>query len=321
MLQHAPTVVTVVDNLVKHLAEQSKHSGHETRFTLIIFDDVTEIVIWDMDVLRVPSIAGRYQTRGQTALMDATMETIGHLESIPQLGGDHAMLVFVITDGYENASRKTRSLDLAAKIKGLPENWTMGALVPDFMGVNAAKNAGFPAGNVTMWNTTSQFGMEEVAEKVTQAHTAFVASRQSGTRGTKFLFSPDPSKINEAAVDALGMTPVSPARYDLIHIGKVEPKTRMIEFIANNGLPWGLGKIFYELQKDELISPDKELALVKTAKSSSVVFIDRKIRTLLGLPDDKKVRVAPGTVPGWKVFVQSKSADRHVQEGDLLIRK
>lgn len=324
MSQHAGTVVKVLDNLVQHLAQQSKVSGHETRFTLVIFDDEVEIVIWDMDVLRVPSFAGRYKTRGQTALMDATMRTIKNLEMIPQLGGDHALVVFVVTDGYENASTETTGPVLAAKIKSLPENWTMGALVPDFLGVNAAKGAGFTAGNITTWNTDSKFGMEEAAKKLTDAADAFVARRSAGgagSRGTKFLFSPDPSKINEAAVDALGMTPFSPARYDLIHIGQVAPKTRMIDFITANKLPWGIGQVFYELQKDELIAADKELALVRTANSSQVVFIDRKIRTLLGLPDDKKVRVAPGTVPGWKVYVQSKSAERHVQEGGLLIRK
>src|SRR5574341_1155765 len=76
MNQHTHTVVKVVDGLVKHLAEQSKISGHETRFTLVTFDDVVERIIWDMDVLRVPSIAGRYEPRGRTALMDATMQAV-----------------------------------------------------------------------------------------------------------------------------------------------------------------------------------------------------------------------------------------------------
>lgn len=321
MNQHTHTVVKVVDGLVKHLAEQSKISGHETRFTLVTFDDVVERIIWDMDVLRVPSIAGRYEPRGRTALMDATMQAVTDLEAVPQYGGDHAFLLFVVSDGHENASMKVTAKALSAKITGLPDNWTMGAMVPDFLGVNAAKNCGFPAGNVTIWTTTSQYGMEEVAKKVTDAHTAFVAQRQSGKRGTKHLFAPDPTKINDDAVAALGMTPLHPSRYDLHHVAKVEPKTEMMDYIQAQQLPWGIGKVFYQLQKDELIAPDKELALVKTGGGAQVVYMGREIRQLLSLPDDKKVRVAPGAVRGWYVYVQSKAANRHVQPGGLLIRK
>ena len=71
----------------------------------------------------------------------------------------------------------------------------------------------------------------------------------------------------------------------------------------------------------QLAEKAKELALVKTGKGAQVVYIDEKIRGLLNLPDNKKVLVAPGLVPGWGIFVQSKNAGRFMRPGRLLIRK
>jgi hypothetical protein len=279
-----------------------------------------------MDVLRAQrhSLKGLYHIRGDTALIDATMRAINDLKLVPQFGGDHAFLIYVVTDGQENVSRLYDAEALAATIGTLPDNWTVAALVPNVLAVRDARKYGFPQGNIAVWDTLSATGVEEAGAAIADSFDNFTAMRSGGgtnSRSTKQLFAPSPSKINDDAVAKLGMIPVKPTTYDLIHVGNVAEKTRMIQYFADQGLRWRLGQNFYQLQKDELIAADKELALVKTSNSSQVVYIGPQIRTLLGLPDDKKVRVAPGLVPGWQVYVQSKSADRYVQSGGLLIRK
>lgn len=322
MRKHVATIPKVIDGLTAHLAHQSKVNNQEVRLSVLLFNHKWRYWVWEMDVLRVPSMVGRYAADGGTALMDATMALLQNMETVPQLGGRHDFLHYILTDGYDEDSHLVTHTVLRTKLQALPSNVTAGALVPDFSAVATAKNCGFPAGNVATWDASASDGFERAMEKITTSATKVMRMTSTGTaRGTKHLFAPDPSKINDAAVEALGMTPVKPTTYDLIPIGNVPEKTRMIDYFAANGLPWRLGQNFYQLQKDELIAADKELALVKTSNSSQVVYIGPEIRTLLNLPDDKKVRVAPGLVPGWKVYVQSKSADRHVQSGGLLIRK
>lgn len=325
MSDHKEQLIKVVDELIAHLARRSQESKQETRVTIYMFDDVVNLLIWDMDVLRAPSIRGLYEINGMTALIDATMRAISDLKLVPQFGGDHAIVMYVVTDGRQNAGALRDGRILEAEINGLGEEWTVAALVPDVLCAQEARQFGFPKGNVALWDTSSEQGAEEVASAVTKSFDTFTTMRASGgvnSRSTKQLFAPDPHKINDAAVAALGMTPVKGSKYDLLPISIEEKeKKRMIDFFAENALPWRLGHNFYELKRDEYISPDKELALVKTGQGAQIVYIDEKIRGLLGLPDDKKVLVAPGLVPGWGIFVQSKNAGRYMRPGRLLIRK
>lgn len=324
MRNHAHVVPKVVDGLVAHLVEQSKLNDQEVRISILLFNGTWEYWVWEMDVLRVKSMVGHYHANGSTALMDATMALITDMERVPQLGGRHDFLYYFVTDGLHESPIVVTPAQLRAKIEGLPENVTAGALVPgDFRAKAAAKSYGFPSSCIADWDVTSSDGFEQAMETVTASATNVMRMTSTGqARGTKHLFAPDPHKINDAAVAALGMTPLKGSKYDLLPISIEEKeKKRMIDFFAENALPWRLGHNFYELKRDEYISPDKELALVKTGQGAQVVYIDEKIRGLLGLPDDKRVLVAAGLVPGWGIFVQSKNAGRYMRPGRLLIRK
>jgi hypothetical protein len=328
MRNHAHMVPKVVDGLVAHLVEQSKLNNQEVRLSVLLFNEAWRYWVYDMDVLRVPSMVGRYVAGGYTALMDATMAILLDMERIPQLGGRHDFLGYVLTDGlHENPENPiiVTPAQLRAKIEGLPENVSFGALVPgDFRAKAAAKSYGFPSTAIADWDVTATDGFEKAVETITTSATRVMKMTSTGqARGTKELYKPTVGKINDAAVEALGMTPVKGSKYDLLTLAPehVKDKHRIIDFFAENRLPWRLGHNFYELVRDEYISPDKELALVKTGKGAQVVYIDEKIRGLLGLPDDKRVLVAPGLVPGWGIFVQSKNAGRFMRPGRLLIRK
>lgn len=110
----ASAVVKVADNQVAHLANRSKELNQETRATVYTFSDAAECVYYDKDVLRMPSLKGSYRIGGNTALIDATIQAIDDLSQTPQLYGDHAFLVYVLTDGEENRSSK-KATDLAKK--------------------------------------------------------------------------------------------------------------------------------------------------------------------------------------------------------------
>src|SRR5688572_3626524 len=122
-------VVQVADNQIKYLATRSEELDQETRVSVYTFNTQVRCLIYDKDVLRLPSLRGLYKPSGMTALIDATIKSQEDLAATAQLYGDHAFLTYVLTDGAENASRK-KSTALKSKLESLPENWTVAVLVP-----------------------------------------------------------------------------------------------------------------------------------------------------------------------------------------------
>ena len=175
-------VVKVFDSQIQHLAMRSKELNQETRVSVYFFNSSVSCLIYDIDCLRLPSLAKHYRANGNTALIDGTLKAIDDLEKTATLYGDHAFLTFLLTDGQENSSRNSAST-LTNKINNLPENWTLGVLVPDQLGVHEAKKFGFPTSNIQVWSTTNE-GVREVGEVLRRVTDSYMTARASGIRGT-----------------------------------------------------------------------------------------------------------------------------------------
>lgn len=88
----------------------------ETRVTVFQFDDVVECLVYDKDVLRLPSLRNIYgPARANTALIDATIKAVNELKETPERYGDHAFLCYVLTDGQENASRASAATNMGSR--------------------------------------------------------------------------------------------------------------------------------------------------------------------------------------------------------------
>jgi hypothetical protein len=90
------------------LDEQKKNPGH-THLTLRQFDDQHEIV-YSRPIAEVPPLDnGIFRPRGSTALLDAIglaiNETGQRLRALPEADRPEHVIVAIITDGLENASR------------------------------------------------------------------------------------------------------------------------------------------------------------------------------------------------------------------------
>ncbi len=97
-------VIEVADQQIAYLARRSRELDQETRVTVYVFANKVECVIYDKDVLRMPSLKQLYRVGGMTALLAATLTSQRELAQTAQLYGDHSFLTFVLTDGQENAS-------------------------------------------------------------------------------------------------------------------------------------------------------------------------------------------------------------------------
>lgn len=306
MRKHAANLIKVVDGQVKHMALRSQELEQETRVSLWTFSNATNIqcVVWDMDVLRLPSIANFYQTNGMTAFIDASLKSIADLSETPERYGNHSFLLYVVTDGEENASN-ARPEALQKRLETLPEHWTVAALVPNATGKHEAKRFGFPAGNIEIWDATSQQGVHEVGERVRQATDNYMLLRRDGIRSTTSLFSTDARTVNSTTIKQANLKPLPRDSYMLVPVPK---DTDIKSFTEDCGRSYRVGNGFYELMKTETIQPNKKIAVVERGPKAQV-YVGADARSLIGLPD-MIVRVKPDYNPDYAVFVQSTSNNR-----------
>lgn len=317
MRERESQVVKVFDSQIEYLARRSKELDQETRVTVYQFGNDTECLIYDKDVLRLPSLSKLYKINGNTALLNATSQAIEELAETPQRYGDHSFLIYVLTDGQENysylAGKRVSAPTLASQIKNLPENWTLAVMVPDQRGVFDAKTYGFPANNISVWNTASDTGVEEVGSTLTAVTDRYMASRSKGVRGTKNLFQLDANALASTNVVRV-LEELNPSAYALFPVHKEAVIKPFVESWTQS--PYRVGSAYYQLTKPETLQAYKQLVVQE--KTTGKVFSGANARKLLGLPNHE-VRVSPADFGKYDVFAQSTSTNRKLVGGTKLI--
>lgn len=313
MVGLADKVVEVAENQIRHLAARSKELDQETRISIWTFagyDDI-QCVVWDKDVLRLPSIRQLYHPYGNTAFMDAAMKAFADMATTSQIYGDHSFLLYFLTDGQENNSRICRTpATLSAAIGALADNWTVAALVPDIHGVHEAKKFGFPAGNIQMWDASTTQGLEEAGESILRSTDRYMRARATGVRSTTSLFDMSATTVNKVTIKAAGLTPLAARDYLLV---PVPTDTRIDDFTRGMGHTFVVGRGYYQLSTRSVqVQPQKEIAVVE--KATSKVYTGAAARRMLGLPD-MTVTIKAGYNPEYDIFIQSTSINRKLLAG------
>jgi len=103
------------------LSEQQTLPG-SARFSLVLFDDHYEVPVASMPIAEVqPLNTNTYQPRGSTALLDTIGRTIdelgARLANAPEAERPGQVLVAILTDGEENASRQFTWKDISDRIR------------------------------------------------------------------------------------------------------------------------------------------------------------------------------------------------------------
>lgn len=325
MQEHTRALIKVVDDQVKHLGRRSQELQQETRVTIYRFSwkHSIECLVWETDVLRLPSIEKLYHANGNTALVDAMMLALTDMGTVPQKYGDHAFILYAVTDGYENESRHTRP-QLADRIKALGSNWTVAALVPDLNGIIEAKSLGVPAGNCAVWNTASKMGVEEMGKAIRTSTDNYMtnrATRTAASRTSTGLFDMSQNTVNASTIAAAALQPMDRNLYMLIPVPPPRPenpKNEIKPFVEAAGLTFTVGQVFVPLRdtRANRIAPGKKLMIHE--KSTDRVFSGDGVRAMVGLPDTQTT--VRGTFnPLFNVYMQSTSVNRHLETGTHIL--
>lgn len=308
-------LVKVADNQIAYLAQRSKELDQETRITVYTFgtlgwhDVRIDCLVYDKDVLRMPSIAALYRPSGRTPLIDATIKALDDLAETPERYGEHSFLIYVLTDGAENESYNGPS-SLERKIAQLPDHWTLATFVPNQVGVHEAKRFGFPKENIAVWDATSAAGVAEAGSVIREATENFMQARATGVRGTRNLFNLAAPRLAEVKTK---LEALHPGQYRLYNVGS-EP-ARIDEFVEEQTRrAYKRGEAYYQLVKREKIQAQKEIAIM----GAKGLYVGKAARDLLGLPD-YEVPVGPDHNSEYDVYVQSTSNNRKLVPGQKLL--
>lgn len=125
--------------------EREKKNKYKTRITTIIFSDEWNYLHKGEDVLNVNPISNEeYYVGGCTALYDALGEGINYIEKKKD---KDKVLFIVITDGYENASRKYNKSKIKRMIKE-HSNWEFIYIGADIDSFAAGSDIGIKKDNI-----------------------------------------------------------------------------------------------------------------------------------------------------------------------------
>ena len=296
-------VETVFNNQINYLRESSLRFDQETRVSIYTFDNTVNCLISDVDVAR-PMEIGRLRANGMTALLDSVGTSVRDLKELPQRYGDHSFLIYLLTDGGENASRQFDK----SVFRSLPDNFTIAAFAPNTNCVRDLKFLGIPEGNIDKWDTT-QRGIEEVGRKFEKTMDNYYTSRSQGVRTFSTMFS-DLNKVTASDVKSVAK---EIKNYDVV----VNEKTQAVHIkpLVEEKIPgysYRKGCSFYELVKNETVQEDKEVAVQE--KKSGKVYKGYEARQLLNLPNHGAIKINAADYQNskWVVYIQSNAVNRNV---------
>jgi len=325
---HASAVVRVFDEQVKMLAKRSVELNQETRVSLYIFNQPRTLgklehnircVVYDRDVLRLPSLKGQYNPDGGTPLVRATLQALMDLSQTPELHADHAFLVYAITDGEETERLPSLNSLLGQRIRELEhkENWTIAALVPDTRGRIDCRNLGFSDGNIMQWDVSN---VEEVGTAVAQSTQNYMTMRAAGKRSTRGLFTAEVKAKRKDVVASL--LPVTNP-YTVFAHPTTSPRQEIREFVEKKtNRPYLVGSAYYQLIKPETLQANKKICLRTVPDGRLFSGTLEQVRQVLNLPAGGDIKVAPGEIKDFVVFIESTSTNRHVIPGqEILVMK
>lgn len=189
---------TGINEQLSTIRKNAKKGGN-TFVTYIQFDDVIETIFDQTAAENLKDIVySEYEPRGSTAMLDAVGTAIESFTTKVIETSDTAYLIIVVSDGYENASRKETYATLAEKIKKLEatDKWTFTYMLSNIDLSIITDKLGASAGNVSSFASTPT-GTVNAFSTVSGSSVGYMTMRSSGVTSTPAFYSPStPQQVN-----------------------------------------------------------------------------------------------------------------------------
>lgn len=279
--------------------------------------DKVRTVVKNSSVIALKPIAeSEYSALGYgTPLFDAVGEAVEQLKLAPDANDPTvSFVVFVTTDGGENASKRYSGHDIAAMVKSLQltDRWSFVFRVPAGQ-TRSLTQYGIPAGNIQEWDQTEK-GISASTKSTASAFRSFYAARASGATSTDKFYT-DLSTVTLKEVKA-NLVDIS-NQVDVYVVDSRNDGVQIKDFVEAQGVSFTKGCAFYQLSKTESVQGYKQIAI--RDKISGAVYSGIAARDLLGLPRTGDIKLVPGQNGQYDIFVQSTSVNRKLVAGTNLM--
>lgn len=249
---------------------------------------------------------------GNTPLFDSVDELIDMLTVVPDAGNaDVTFLIMAVTDGQDNSSNISgRALGEQIRKLQNTDRWTFVFRVP--RGERRSLEAlGIPPGNIQEWDQT-EYGMRESTDQTLSAVTNYYGNVSRGIRSTQTFYA-DLSHISSRTAKMM-MLDISRE----VQIWPVDHRTSIQDFFELKRGFYEKGTAFYQLTKTEKEVQDYKMIVIRS-KTTGAVYAGANARTLLNLPVNDTIRLAPGNHGEWDIFIQSTSTNRILLPGTSVL--
>jgi hypothetical protein len=169
---------------------QAEFPDQKFEVSLTVFDTFIEHVICGADVSWLNPLNGsNYRPEGQTAMLDAIGESVNNIRIACEseiLSNRMSVVVIILTDGQENASRRFSYHQIASTIAALEETgrWTFTFLGADIDAVHTSKMLNIREENVVSF---SKGDMNEMMHNVGEGIRHYSHAKDSGNVKKDFL--------------------------------------------------------------------------------------------------------------------------------------
>lgn len=309
MCSIASPTVDFMNKMLTSFHENDLKYKQDTYVSLFTFANRVDNVFLNQPASRVGKL-DRYNPTGMTALFDGVDEAINSLRKYDN--GQNALLVYVITDGAENASRTTpQQLNQVMRDLQLTDRWTFVFHVPRG-NTGTITRFGVPTDNVREWDQ-SIAGVQEVQAVTTTGLNNYYSARSTGSRSMRKFFA-DCSNVNTKDLKKLNDLSSQFEPHTV-------PKECEIKTFAESvtGKSYTPGTVYYQLSKPEKVAANKDFLIMEKGKRT--VYGGNDARDLLNLPHNTDIRLVPGNLSNYDLFVSSLSYNRILVRGTKILVK
>jgi len=183
---------------------QQKELPDKATLTVALFDDKYELLYDDVDIKEVNEITSKeWYARGTTALYDAIGKTINDVKKNRLKLGSEApskVLVCIVTDGYENASKEYKLNDIKKIIENCEkDDWNFIYLAANQDAFSVGQSFGVSAGNTYTYTATTDgvFNMSTTLTSAAVSYRAMSSTDDNFKKMSKSLITND-NDINDS---------------------------------------------------------------------------------------------------------------------------
>jgi len=306
-------------NLDEQVNTLRKSAGpnDQYRVTVITFSGDVMTTLSRADVTRLGTPSVFYTgSSGMTALNRAVKVAAEFAKSI-DVG--QAFLVSIITDGLENASGDgcPPPAALVGELVSTGRYTFAYAGPPGSQGY--AFGIGIQGGNVTTWEGTVE-GTQTLGRTSVASFSDYTRSRSVGTMSVNSFYA-QPVVANPqdfAGKLSRQLTKLGPNDFRVERVMDADPIV-IRKFCEAKLGGFRKGKIYYQLTESEKVQDYKGIVIQDTATGAFYAGWEAAA-SLLGIPKfSGTVRIRPGSLGEFKVFIQSTSVNRKLRPGTAVV--